>query len=357
MPPELAEIEVEEQPSLREAVEAAVEEHEEAPAAPAPAGSTSPAPSQAPAVSEPTPQAAPSQTPAPGKAPIADPSAQPTDKGQPAPVADLKPPQQWKPHVRDMWKDIPRPVQEEILRREGDSMRVIGSVGQKVAFANEVSKHFEPFAQRLQENGVSHAQFLGEVFGSIKALGSPNPMERAEVVANIIQSYGVDLRTLDGLLSRRMQTPPEVIRAQQETARAQRMVQNVQARDQQAQVQQQNEAANQALASFAADPKHEFFEDVRDMMADLLQSGHSKDLESAYQAAIWANAETRQTLLQREAQARLQTKQQRAAQARLASSSVTGTPRGSAGAPGRIGEGMTLRETISAAMDEAEERA
>lgn len=349
---------VEQEPTLRESIEAAVEEHEEpiAPDTPAPAkveppDTSTPTPQQAPAPTSDRVQTAPPKAQVPGQ-----PSATPTP-GQPAAAEEpLKAPSQWKATVRDKWAALPREVQEEVIRREGDMMRTIGSVGHKVAFANEVSQHFEPFVQRLQENGVSPGQFMGEVFGSIRTLATGTPGERADVVANIIRAYNVDVNTLDAALTRMIQTPAEVHQARQVTERAQRVISHVEARREQEQNQQRANEANQALTTFAADPKHEFFEDVRDVMADLIQSGHCKDLESAYQAAIWATPDTRQILLQRDAQARATTRHQRATQARHASSSISGTPRGQA-APTKLGEGMTLRETIGAAMDQLSDSA
>ena len=120
----------------------------------------------------------------------------------------------------------------------------------------------------------------------------------------------------------------------------------------QAGVEHQNSLeAERALVAFAADPKHEFMDDVRDAMADLIELGHAKSLEDAYQSAIWANPATRQILLTREAQQRAAVKTNRAVAARRASSSVRGAP----SVPGAASTGATggnLRDTISAAIDE-----
>jgi len=326
--------------SLREIIEDAVEEHDpDHELVPASAGTEEPQPS-------PVPVAAESDT-APLPAVSQPPSATPAQEPPAAPSTELKAPAQWKPAVREKWNSLPREVQEEVLRRESDGMRLIGSVGPKIRLADEVAAHLAPFQEQLASAGVAPEALLNDMFTSVKMLSSGSPQERAEVVANIVQSYGVDLRTLDAILTRRIQMPPEVFEAQQLAARANAVLQQ--------QSSQQNHesalAAERALAAFAADPKHEFIADVRDLMADLIESGRAKTLEDAYSAAVWANQDTRKILLQREAQSRAATKTNRAIAARKASSSVSGAP-AAAGAAQAAPGNMSLRESIEAAFEE-----
>lgn len=313
-------------PSLRETIEAAVDAQGEA-------GEVA---QQPPADKQPDSQ----QPPVAAEPPT-------TTADKPAVVAtELKAPAQWKPAVREKWNQLPREVQEEVLRRESDSMRLIGSVGQKIRMADEVQGHLQPFVEKLHQNGVNPSAFIGDVFTTVKSLSSGSLQEKADVVANIIQAYGVDLRMLDNILSQRLQQPPEVMEARRLAARAQSVLQE---RD--SSVEQQTAVqAERHLASFAADPKHEFLDDVRDLMADLIESGRATNLSDAYTAAIWAKADTRKILLQRESEARVAAKQNRAQHARTASLSVGGAPR-TAGSGPHLGSNMSLRDTIAAAMD------
>jgi hypothetical protein len=226
-------------------------------------------------------------------------------------------------------------------------MRLIGSVGPKIRLADEVSNHMAPFQERLATAGIAPEAFLGDVFTSIKTLAEGSPEQRATVVANMVQAYGVDLKTLDAILTQRINLPPEVLDARMLAARAASAIQG-QARS----VEHQNAMdAERAIVAFAADPKHEFIADVRDLMADLIESGRAKTLDDAYSAAIWANPDTRTILLQREAQSRATSKNTRAAVARKASSSVRGSP-STPGLPNGAIEGGSLRDAIAAAFDE-----
>lgn len=330
-------VELTEEPTLRDIVEDAYDEQvkEESVVG----GDTKPAESV-------TPDATP---PAPGEKAQVPEGSRPTEAATTAPATpgELKAPSQWKPAVREKWNALPLEVKQEVLRREADSMRLIGSVGPKIRLADEVSTHLQPFAERLQANGVSPSIFLGDMFQSVKTLSSGSPQDRAEVVANIVQSYGVDLRTLDAILSRRLAGGPEAEEARRLSARARGVL------EQQALTTQQQSSAEaeRTLAAFAADPKHEFLADVRELMADLVESGRVNTLDDAYSATVWAHPDTRKILLGREAEARAAVKNGRAAQARRASSAVHGSP--SVGTGGiLINPNASLRETIEAAFDE-----
>lgn len=345
MDPEVIETE-ETVPSLRETLEEAIEEHDpqhelvpESTSAPEPTTPTSP-PVEGAATPEPGPPDAASNATAATETPLTQPQAA-------VPPVELKAPAQWRKPAQDTWNSLPRAAQEEIHKREADTMRLIGSVGPKIRMADEVSAHMAPFAERLAQNGVGPSAFIGDVFSSIKTLASGDPMQRAEVVANIVQSYGVDVRALDAILTRRMNLPPEVHQAREMMARATAMTQQHNAG-----IEQQSAAtAEKALAAFAGDPKHEFFEQVRSLMADLIDTGRAKTLEDAYSAAVWANTDTRKILLDREAQTRANGKTKRAQTARRASASVHGTP--SIPAPAVPGtNNQSLRDALTDAFDE-----
>ena len=322
------------EPSLRDTIAKAFDEQE--------AKTTEPAPEGEEPVAEPAAEPA---TPATDATPEAKtPEQEKAEK--PGEPGELKAPSQWKPAIREKWGQLPLEVKQEILRREGDSMRLIGSVGPKIRLADEVSNHIQPFAERLQANGVSPSAFIGDLFTSEKALTSSNPQEKAAVVANMIQSYGIDVRMLDAMLSQRLQQPPEVAEARRLAARAESTIQQHQQN-----IEHQNSLeAEKALAAFGADPKHEFLDDVRDLMADLIEANRATSLDDAYSAAIWAHPDTRKILLQREAQVRTAVKVKRAAAARTASSAVHGAPAGSATTPTKAN--MTVREAVESAFDE-----
>jgi hypothetical protein len=201
--------------------------------------------------------------------------------------------------------------------------------------------------ETLQDNGVSPSAFMGDIFTTVSALARGSPQDKAETIANIVQSYGVDVRMLDAVLTRRIHAGPEATHARTLAARANSVIQERQQEKQQMGASE----AEKALAAFASDPKHEFLDDVRDLMADLMEAGRAETLEDAYASAVWAHPDTRKILLERQAQERAQSKTSRALAARRASSAIHGTPtNGLAGA--QLNPNASLRDTLEAAFDE-----
>ena len=70
----------------------------------------------------------------------------------------------------------------------------------------------------------------------------------------------------------------------------------------------------------------EFFNDVREQMAALLDAGTAKDLKDAYEQAIWINPEVREVMLQRQEAA----KQKSAASQRRAKATAASVDGGDA---------------------------
>jgi hypothetical protein len=112
----------------------------------------------------------------------------------------------------------------------------------------------------------------------------------------------------------------------------------------------QESAVQSEIEKFASDPKNEFFQAVKDDMAQLLQTGIVQNLHDAYEKAVWARPDIRKTLVDRqrteaERQAAQKTRQKRA---QTAASGVKGT---AASQVSKLGKNASIEDTIAAAMD------
>jgi hypothetical protein len=132
----------------------------------------------------------------------------------------------------------------------------------------------------------------------------------------------VDIKTLDGMLSGKG-APPEAQQQsqldqllQQRLAPIQQQLQQYQQREQQ-QLQQEQQQIQSELSQFAA--QHEFYQDVSQEMADLLEMaanrGRQMSLEEAYNIACSTNPQINKIMTAR-------TSQQAQQQRRAAASSV-----------------------------------
>jgi len=256
-----------------------------------------------------------------------------------------KAPQSWKPGAREAWSQLSPDVRAEVYRREREAQQVL----QETAQARQVYQHLgglqQKFGAALAAEGVNVLQATENLMGVAARLRLGTPLEKAQTAAAIIQQYGVDLVALDHLLSNQpMPAQPQMMQAD---PRVDQLFQRLEQAQRQ-RVEQAEQKAVQEVEQFGTN--REFFEDVREDMADLLEvaakRGLDLTLEAAYDRACQLNPEISKVLAARAAAKSAGTAQQSTQRAKAAASSVRGTPSGvpSSGP-------MSLRETIEQAME------
>ena len=324
-----ADTEVPQESDLRSDLSAAFEQAESAPPSPPETESTSPA-------SDVTPEAAPAEeteeqtaararddkgrfakasepappTPAAEKAP-ATPSEPVTalktaavPPGGPVPptapqtgAEQAKAPQSWKPIAREKWASIPADIQQEVLRREKDvsiAMQESSEARQNYQRLREVVSPYEPM---LRAQNTDPYTAINSLFQSVATLSSGAPGAKAAMIANLISHYGVDIEQIDAHLTGRQapQGQPTVY----QDPRVDQLLQQVE----QAKYQREQSAMEQAKTGLADVEQLEFFMDVKDDMADILdiyaKKGVALSATEAYNKAIWANPQVSEVLTQR----------------------------------------------------------
>jgi len=169
--------------------------------------------------------------------------------------------------------------------------------------------------------------------------------QKANIIAGLINQYGVPIDVLDSILAGENPRVPQadVIdqRIQQAVQPFQQIIQSFQQREQQEAQRTQQQIAGE-LQQFAA--KNEFYSDVAEDMADFLdiaaKNGRSMTLDEAYQRACNLNPQISQILAAR-------TKAPTPGQQRAAS-----TLRGQGlGGPGASAEPGSLHDAIAQAWD------
>jgi hypothetical protein len=274
-----------------------------------------------------------------GVAPEAAPVAQP--------VAAIKPPQSWKPAAREHWATLPPDVQAEIARREGETSRVLNETTDARQFRETFQQTISPYESMLRSEGADPMQAMGSLLETARQLRSGSPQQKAALVAQIVKGYGVPIDGLDAALAGQPYQGPQhapvdprvdQLFAQIEQAKAQR-------------AQQEAQSADEAVQSFGSDK--EFFNDVRDDMADLIEvaerRGQKLDLETAYRRALAMNDEISKVVQQREAAKSAGNAKASTQRAKAAASSV----RSSGPAPKAATGNESLREAIEAAWDDS----
>jgi hypothetical protein len=273
------------------------------------------------------------------------PDVQPVDSGS-LEVA----PKGLPPGAREAWKDTPKAVQEAIAQREKDYEAGVMKYAQGAKRAQQMDHTLQPFQQYMSMNGGPGAAIKGLLeAGSSLQMGSP--IQKAQVIAGIIQQFGVDINTLDNMLvggqapqAMQQQTQMEQM-LNQRLAPLQQQLGQYQQRDQYNYQQQQNEAGND-IAQFSSDPANEFYMDVRGRMIEELEmadkNGRELPLKEAYDLACRATPEVWEIMSARQATPVVQGK-------RRAALSIHGTPSGQAA----DNPASTLRGTIEDAWENA----
>ena len=122
-------------------------------------------------------------------------------------------------------------------------------------------------------------------------LSTASPEEKVNLFNQLQQMYGV---TANG-------EAPQVDPALKSVQDKVSMLEQHLTQAQQRTLQEARARVERDVEAFAADPEHEFFDEISEQMVPLINSGYS--LEDAYKNAIWLNPVTRQKEIDRTAKA------------------------------------------------------
>lgn len=302
-----------------------------------------------------TPTAAATQRP--GETPV---QAQPgLDGMSAAPVLAAAPaisaPASWGPTVREHWSKLPPPVQEQINQRENQFQQAFREGAPMRNTGEAFVQAIQPFQHAISAEGVDPITAVRNLMQIGTTLRFGTPGEKASTVAKLVKAYGVDIQQLDGALV------GEVPQGGQQTVDpnyVQNLVQQqlaplYQAAQQRQQAMQQDARQHAAseLTEFAS--KHEHFNDVRGIMADLVEvaerNGYNLPLDDAYQRACSLHPEVSRVMIARQQGAAAQQLTARARTARASAVSVKGGA--PVGNPDRA-EPTSVRESVEAAIEQ-----
>ena len=283
-----------------------------------------------------------------------------------APAGDneLSAPVDWDAALRENWKDLPKPVQEKIAAREQHIAQAMQGTAQARRIAQDFTSVANQYGSVMAAEGVQNpVQMFDTVMKTISELRMGSPGQRAARMADLIQTYGVEVGALDDALAARLGGSQEGgaeqtgYNPQLEQMIDQRMQPVNQMMQQLAEMQQQKQYAGQQEAAqtveqFAATPEGELLQDVRHDMADLIdlatRQGREMSIQEAYGKACAMNPTINQVLTQRAEQKRLAEAGQGLAQKKAAGSSIR--PRNLAG--GKPETSGNLYDDLSAAWDD-----
>jgi hypothetical protein len=276
------------------------------------------------------------------------------------PAADLgsKAPQSWKPLVREEWAKVPPSVQQEVLKREREVQVALQESSEARQTHQKFREAVAPYEAMIRSEGAEPLQAVGALLRDAAMLRmAPIPV-RAQAIARMIHNFlpREGWAALDAALAGQMggEAPPQGQPPAQGQMRDPR-VDELLARIDQSKAANEQEAAAQATAEYEKISQLEFFDDVRQDMADIMEVRARRGVAitpmEAYTLAVRQNPQTGSVLEQREAAKRAS---QQPTTRRAAASSIRSAPRQ---APvGRVDGGDDLRGDIEAAVEQVSGR-
>lgn len=267
-----------------------------------------------------------------GQAPIE--TAPAGEPAAPAAQPESEAPRTWSPEEAKHWAGMSPEARAAVLRREADMFKGIEQYKGEASVGRGVRKLLEPYREILERERIDPMSMLGNLVNAHAKLSLGHPHEKVQMMQSIMMDYGVTLEQLAGIAE--VPKPlPEIQSLQSQVAQLNSQLRGF---DEQRLASQRAEVEQQ-IRAFAADPAHPYFGELSDDITGLIRGGVCKNLQDAYDRAVWANPVTRA-----KEQARLQTVQaeeakkvaaEKAKTARLATAANVRTTakRGSAAAP------------------------
>ena len=264
----------------------------------------------------------------------------------------LKAPVSWKPAAREHWAKIPADAQAEIMRRETEIQNGLRQAAQARHFNDDFNRTVHPFTPMIAASGDSALESVRKLMTTAAGLTIGNPVQKAQLAAGIIKQYGIDISMLDSMLVGEEVQNPEANQIQQmlqqELAPVRQFMGQIgQQRD--GYYQQQEQGMATEIDTFAHDTKNEFFGDVRETMADLMEvsanQGREMDLRTAYDRACMIHPEISSIVSQRQASDSAANTRKAHGKKRYAASSISGSP--------ATGGGSDQPESLRGALEDA----
>ena len=174
-------------------------------------------------------------------------------------------PQSWKPTEREAWAQVPAAAQAAILRRE----REVAIALQQAAEHGKTSQGFleaiRPYEAVVRQSGMEPVKYVENLVQTAYNLSVAHPAQKAEIMADLLTQFRVVPADLDAAWARRLGgqgAPP-----QQQPNPAQFRDPRLDQLLEQAETQRRAEAEEQTAE---LSQSHEFFDDVRGTMADII---------------------------------------------------------------------------------------
>lgn len=234
---------------------------------------------------------------------------EPTPESTPAEARPtIRAPESWKPVAREYWAKLPLDVQQEVSRREREITTTLQQTAEERKLASNFRESVRPFEAMIRAENRDPVTAASELFATAAMLRMGTPVQKAQLVANMVKNFGIPIEMLDSALVGE-QIPDEDSKLQRLLDQRLQPVTEFISEFKSLKQQRQEKASGDVMTeikAFSENPENEFFEDVREDMADLMElaskRGRPITLKDAYDRAIAVHPEISKVLSQRRAE-------------------------------------------------------
>jgi hypothetical protein len=221
-------------------------------------------------------------------------------------------PKSWKQDLAPKFEQLDPDIQTEVHRRESDILRGIETYKSKAKMAEEFEHAMQPYMGTMQQLGVTPVAAVQALMGADHKLRFGSQQEKQAVVADIIRTYGVQFDPSQPL--------PQADPSTEHISRLEQEIRALKQSQEQATLAPFVQAVNKFRET------HEHFDDLQTYMEALINSGAARDLEDAYDQALWAHPELRQQALSAQKAREAEEERKRVEAAKAAAVQVRGAP-------------------------------
>lgn len=234
----------------------------------------------------------------------------------------VRAPEGWTAEAKAEFGNLPKVIQNEVLRREADIHKGLTRDSEERAFAKQMREVVTPYMPIITAEGGNPVAAVQNLLNTAYLLRTASPSEKGRMIQQLAQQYGAEMPAP----GEQPYIDPQVQALQSDVAQMRNYIQQSQVSQQ----QQQEMALQSQIQAFASDPANQHYEQVKAYMASLLSNNLVTDLKDAYQQAIWANPDVRSSLLVEQTrlaeEKRMADIRARTDKARSAAVSVRGSP-------------------------------
>jgi len=181
----------------------------------------------------------------------------------------------WKPEAAEKLRGLPDDVQKMIADRQDQFHNGLEQYKDAANYAKTIDKSIAPFKDYLSQLGVTPEVAFPNLLKTEKTLRTGSPQEKVEMFQKLAYDYGIDLGVLADIPydanMHKLKQQLDWTQSQLDAAS------NFRQSHEDVQIQSSIDDFGQ---------QHEYFEDVRLTMADLLDKGLATDLNDAYAKAV-----------------------------------------------------------------------